>query len=283
LDRPLLDAAGFATGTPLQRHLADLPAHQPDFPRLLAEATVSEADAAAFREAGVRKVLIFTEPWCIDSLHTLPLIARLAERLPEAEFRVWLRDASIDFVNSVACTRPPVPYVLFLDDQLRLVGRFVERPESLTRWFNDESRHFRTRLRMEQKERVRAETWAGMLSSIAPLQVSLGSELEQLRASNERTLTVWEIWQKRPEVPTEQLHDVIRRHLPRVASVDGMLSVEFTQLRDDPDRYLALFRYRDEAYRAGFLASDAVREMRKELDQLWRRVSESTWSYQVVA
>jgi quinol monooxygenase YgiN/thiol-disulfide isomerase/thioredoxin len=281
-NRPLLDAAGFATGELLQEHLARLPAHQPDFPKLLAEASVSEADARAFREAGVRKVVVFTEPWCIDSLHTLPLVARLAEKLPEAEFRVWLRDANIDFVNSIACTRPPVPYVLFLDDQLRLVGRFVERPESLTRWFNEQSRHFRTRLRMEQRDRVRAETWDGIVRSIAPVALSLGAELEGARASDERTLTVWEIWEKKPEATTEQLHDVIRRHLPRVSRVDGMLSVEFSRLRDAPDRYLALFRYRDEGYRAGFLASDAVREMRKELDQLWRRVSESTWSYEVV-
>jgi hypothetical protein len=282
-NRPLLDAAGFASGTPLAEHLAALPAHQPDFPALLAEAAVSDADAAVFRDAGVRKIVVFTEPWCVDSLHTLPLLARLAERLPEAEVRVWLRDANIDFVNSVACTRPPVPYVLFLDDQLRLVGRFVERTESLTRWFNEESRHFRTGLRMEQKERVRAETWDGLLRAVAPLALSLGSEIEQLgRAGNERTLTVWEIWEKRPEVSTEQLQDVIRRHLPRVSKIDGMLTVEFTQLRDDPNRYLALFRYRDEAYRAGFLAADDLRDMRKELDHLWRRVSESTWSYEVV-
>jgi quinol monooxygenase YgiN len=281
-NRPLLDAAGFGTGTPLEAHLAGLPAHQPDFPTLLAEAKVSDADVAAFRRAGVSKVVVFTEPWCIDSLHTLPLIARLAERLPEAEVRVWLRDANIDFVNSIACTRPPVPYVLFLDDQFRLVGRFVERAESLTRWFNEESRHFRTRLRMEQKERVRAETWEGMLRSVAPLQVSLGAELEDARTSNERTLTVWEIWEKKPEVTTEQLHDVIRRHLPRVNRIEGMLTVEFTQLRDDPNRYLALFRYRDESYRAGFLAADDLRDMRKELDHLWGRVSESTWSYEVI-
>jgi quinol monooxygenase YgiN len=281
-NRPLLDAAGFATGELLQEHLARLPAHQPDFPKLLAEASVSEADARAFREAGVRKVVIFTEPWCVDSLHALPLIARLAERLPEAEFRVWLRDANIDFVNQIACTRPPVPYVLFLDDQFRLVGRFVERPESLTRWLNEESRHFRTRFRLEQKERVRVETWEGIVRSIAPLQVSLGAELEGQHTGNERTLTVWEIWEKKPEVTTEQLHDVIRRHLPRVNRIEGMLLVEFSQLRDDPNRYLALFRYRDESYRAGFLAADDLRDMRKELDHLWRRVSESTWSYEIV-
>jgi quinol monooxygenase YgiN len=281
-NRPLLDAAAFATGVPLARHLAELPTDQPDLPALLAEASVSEADAAAFREAGVRNVVIFTEPWCVDSLHALPLVARLAERLPEAEFRVWLRDANIDFVNAIACTRPPVPYVLFLDDQFRLVGRFVERPESLTRWFNEESRHFRTRLRMAQKERVRAETWDALRRSIAPLALSLGAEIEETPVAGERTLTVWEIWQKKPEVTTEQLHAVFRKHLPRVNRIEGMLSVEFTQLRDDPSRYLALFRYRDEAHRAGFLAADDLRDMRKELDHLWQRVSESTWSYQVV-
>jgi quinol monooxygenase YgiN/thiol-disulfide isomerase/thioredoxin len=282
-NRPLLDAAGFATGVLLREHLAELPAHQPDFPALLAEASVSDADVATFRDAGVRKVVIFTEPWCIDSLHTLPLLARLAEKLPEAEFRVWLREANIDFVNSIACTRPPVPYVLFLDDGFRLVGRFVERPESLTRWFNEESRHFRTRFRMEQKERVRAETWDGILRAVAPLSVSLGSEIEQLgRVTNERALTVWEIWEKKPDVSTEQLQDVIKRHLPKVSKIEGMLSVEFTQLRDDPNRYLALFRYRDESYRAGFLAADDLRDMRKELDHLWQRVTESTWSYEVV-
>ena len=44
------------------------------------------------------------------------------------------------------------------------------------------------------------------------------------------------------------------------------------------DSVNALFRYRDESHRAGFLASDAVRDMRKELDQLWTRITESTWA-----
>src|SRR5262249_13875190 len=132
-------------------------------------------------------------------------------------------------------------------------------------------------------ERVRAETWDGLLRAVAPVGVSLGAELEQLgRVGTERALIVWEIWEKKPEVTTEQLHEVIRRHLPRVNRIDGMLSVDFTQLRDDPNRYLALFRYRDESYRAGFLAADDLRDMRKELDHLWRRVSESSWSYEIV-
>jgi quinol monooxygenase YgiN len=279
-NRPLLDAAGFATGRPWAEYLAEMPTHQPDFPKLLAEASVSDADARAFRDAGVRKIVLFTEDWCVDSLHALPLLAKLIEKLPGVETRVWFRDANIDFVNQVACTRPPVPYVLFLDDAFRLVGRFVERPESLTRWMNEESRHYRTRLRMEQRDRVRAEIWEGMRRSIEPLAASLDDA--DTRTSNERTLTVWEIWEKKPEVTTEQLHEVIRRHLPRINRIEGMLLVEFSQLRDDPNRYLALFRYRDEAHRAGFLAADDLRDMRKELDHLWQRVSESTWSYQIV-
>jgi len=274
---PRLTLEEFERGMPLAEHVRRLPAHQLDFPRLLAETHLTDAQVEPFRRAGVAKTILFTEDWCIDSLHTLPLLVRLSEAMPEVDVRVWLRQESIDFVNQVACTRPPVPYVLFLNADLLVVGRFVERPDSLTRWFDEESRHFRTRLRMEQRDRVRRETLDGLTRSVeaAPRDLS-GHELAAF--TTERPLTVYEIWRVNEGVDRARLDEVFRRHLPRVNAVPGMLSVEFSELRDRTGEFLAVFRYRDESHRAGFLASDAVRDMRKELDQLWTRITESTWA-----
>jgi quinol monooxygenase YgiN len=274
---PRLSREEFLAGVPLAEHVAQLPAHQPDLPTLLAEARLEEADVEPFRRAGVRYVTLFTEDWCPDSLHAVPLLVRLAEAMPEVEVRVWLRERDADFVNRVACERPPVPYVLFLNEAMLVVGRFVERPDALTGWMNEQSRHFRTRLRMEERGHVRRETLDGLKRAVSALPLELTTP-DAPPSSPERALTVWEIWRLNEGAERARLDEVFRRHLPRVNAVPGMLLVEFAELRDRPGDFLALFRYADESYRAGFLASDAVRDMRKELDQLWTRAGDSTWA-----
>src|SRR2546428_10701211 len=128
---------------------------------------------------------------------------------------------------------------------------------------------------MDEREKVRRETLDGLIRSVEALPLNLStSEV----GTGERALTVYEIWRVNDGVDRARLDEVFRRHLPRVNAVPGMLSVEFSELRDRPGEFLAPFRYRDESHRAGFLASDAVRDMRKELDQLWTRIPDATWA-----
>lgn len=49
----------------------------------------------------------------------------------------------------------------------------------------------------------------------------------------------------------------------------GVLSVDFTTLDNDPDRYLVIFRYASAAAREAFVATDDVRSTLERLKPLW--------------
>jgi quinol monooxygenase YgiN len=124
---------------------------------------------------------------------------------------------------------------------------------------------------MQERERVRAETLDGLLAA------AFRSETDD----HAPALTVLEFWEARDSAHRSALSESLRRHLPALNSQPGIRGVDFTELKDRPGRYMAIFRYEDEGARAGFLASEPVRLMRAEVDPLWTRVSESTWSYGV--
>jgi quinol monooxygenase YgiN len=96
-----------------------------------------------------------------------------------------------------------------------------------------------------------------------------------------RQLTVYEHWEAVGPTQRKQLEDVLRRNLPALNAIHGVTSVEFAELRTQPGRYLALFRYADEGVRSAFLRSEPVQRLRAEAEPLWTRVSESVWSFGV--
>jgi quinol monooxygenase YgiN len=49
----------------------------------------------------------------------------------------------------------------------------------------------------------------------------------------------------------------------------GVLSVDYTHLDGDPDRYLVVFRYASQAARDAFRATDALRGTMERLAPLW--------------
>ncbi len=266
--------AEFLHGQPLAEYVQQLPADQPDFPMLLQEASISAEAVARFRSSGASYAAVVTEPWCFDSLHALPLLVRLQEAVPELEARVWVRSADPELALRIADepmgSKPPaVPHVTFYDAGFSELGHFRERPESVTRWLEDESRKFRTRLRMQERQRVRAETLDGLISAALP-----GHPGRPRPA-----LTVLEFWAARDPAHRDDLSAALRRHMPALNAIPGVRGVEFTELKDRPGQYAALFHYEHEGVRADFLSSEAVRRMRAEVDPLWTRVSESTWSY----
>ena len=160
----------FERGLELADYVRELAQAQPDFAQLLTEASVSSERAECFRASGVRYAALITETWCPDSLHTVPLLVRLHQAVPELEVRVWKRstDAALSLrIASEPPGAPPpgVPHIAYWDAAFREIGHFRERPDSLTAYLEEESRNFRTRLRMEQRERVRSETLAGLLAA----------------------------------------------------------------------------------------------------------------------
>jgi hypothetical protein len=146
---------------------------QPDFGVLLAEASISSDLAECLRASGVRYVALITETWCPDSLHAVPLLVCLQEATPGLDVRVWKRSTDPALILRIASeppgsVPPAVPHVAFRDAAFREIGHFRERPESLTAYLEEESRNFRIRLRMQERDRVRRETLAGLLAAASP-------------------------------------------------------------------------------------------------------------------
>ena len=79
---------------------------------------------------------------------------------------------------------------------------------------------------------------------------------------------VVDIWKVKPG-KGEELREVLAEAGRRFRLVDGVLSVDYTQLVDAADRYLVVFRYRDADARTAFVATDALKSTMERLGALW--------------
>jgi hypothetical protein len=79
-------------------------------------------------------VLVLAEDWCGDVIDNLPILGRLAAESGNLNVRVFLRDQNLDlmdqYLNQGEFRSIPV-FVLF-DEGFNEIGRFIERPESVT-------------------------------------------------------------------------------------------------------------------------------------------------------
>jgi quinol monooxygenase YgiN len=86
--------------------------------------------------------------------------------------------------------------------------------------------------------------------------------------SDQAGFVVVDIWKAKPGKEHE-LREVLAEAGALFRQVDGVLSVDYTTLKDDPDRYLVVFRYRDESTRESFVATDDLTSMMTRLRELW--------------
>ena len=246
-------------------------------PALLEQCQLDSAAVARLKASGARFGAIVTEPWCFDSLHALPLLVRMQEAVPELELRAWQRSASPDLALRIAGGHPggalpSVPHVAFYDAQFAPLGHF-QRPASISAWLDETSRDFRTQLRLTERDRVRRETLDGLLGAAEERPTTPAP------ATAGRTLTVYEQWVATNRPARPNWRTPCAATCPALLTVPGVRSVDFAAVDDGSGRYLALFRYEDDSVRDRFLGSDAVKQMRAEVDPLWRRVTDTTWSY----
>lgn len=79
---------------------------------------------------------------------------------------------------------------------------------------------------------------------------------------------VVDIWKVKPG-KQDELNAVLAECGERFWQVDGILSVDYTRMIDDPDRYLVIFRYRSAEDREAFVAADDLRSTMQRLAELW--------------
>ena len=122
----------------------------PDFAAMLASAQKNaELWQAVWRRAqvdeayllrvaalpGMWHLLALSEDWCGDAVNTLPVVARLAELVPNLDLRVLGREANPDLMDAHLTGKSrSIPVVIVFDDEFRERGWWGPRPTVLQRW-----------------------------------------------------------------------------------------------------------------------------------------------------
>lgn len=79
-------------------------------------------------------VLVLAEDWCGDVVANLPILARIARESGKLNLRIFLRDQNLDIMDQYLNRGVfrSIPVFVFFDEQMNEIGRFVERPDSVT-------------------------------------------------------------------------------------------------------------------------------------------------------
>jgi heme-degrading monooxygenase HmoA len=86
--------------------------------------------------------------------------------------------------------------------------------------------------------------------------------------TEEAGFVVVDIWKVKDGKHSE-VEQVLAEAGTMFRKIDGVLSVDYTRLVDDPDRYLVVFRYRDADTRRQFVATDGLMSTMSRLRELW--------------
>ena len=92
-------------------------------------------DLAAFTSLPESEnVMVLAEDWCGDVIDNLPILGRLASASGKLNVRVFLRDQNADLMDQYLNKGEfrSIPVFAFFDGEFNELGRFIERPESVT-------------------------------------------------------------------------------------------------------------------------------------------------------
>jgi hypothetical protein len=148
----------FRRGMTFQQYLDQMTTNKDKFLEGMAAARVTPEQRAVF--AGRRdklNVLVITEDWCGDALTNFPVLAKMVEGAPNVEMRVFLRDQNPDLMDRYLNRGifKSIPVFVFLDDDMKEVARFVERPPKVTEYMEQKQLELRRALRVQHGEEWR--------------------------------------------------------------------------------------------------------------------------------
>lgn len=91
--------------------------------------------AAQAHVDGPWRILVISEDWCGDASNTVPVIARLAETLPEVELRVVKRDEHPELMDRhLTDGSRSIPLAVVLRTDGSVAGQWGPRPAELQRF-----------------------------------------------------------------------------------------------------------------------------------------------------
>jgi len=100
-------------------------------------------------------LLVLSEDWCGDAVNTVPIVARLVERCPNVDLRVFARDENVDIMDAhLTGSSRSIPVIIALDEAYEERGWWGPRPTVLQRWVSGQGQL------LEKTARYReARTW----------------------------------------------------------------------------------------------------------------------------
>jgi hypothetical protein len=129
----------FDAGMTFDAYKAQMTRNREQFEQNEKDLQLSPEDEQVFRSLPQRlNVLALAEDWCGDVIANLPIVGRLAAASQgKLNLRILLRDQQPgDQVMDEHLNKgqyKSIPTVIFLDDDFKEVGTWVERPDSVTR------------------------------------------------------------------------------------------------------------------------------------------------------
>jgi hypothetical protein len=96
---------------------------------------LEDADVEAFRALPKPvNVLVLAEDWCGDVIANMPILGRIAGEVDTLNLRVFLRDQNLDIMDQYLLRgqHRSIPTFVFFDDDFNELGRWIERPDSVT-------------------------------------------------------------------------------------------------------------------------------------------------------
>jgi hypothetical protein len=125
----------FAQGLTYEAFKAQMTRNQDRFAANERRLDLDPADLAAFRRLPAPlHVLVLAEDWCGDVVDNLPILGRIAAESGTLDLRIFLRDQNLDLMDQYLNQGQfrSIPVFVFFDTDFNEVGRFIERPASVT-------------------------------------------------------------------------------------------------------------------------------------------------------
>ena len=130
-----IDRARFDQGLTYDAYKAQMTRNRDRVEENEGRVDLSKEDLAAFRALPRPvKVLVLAEDWCGDVIANLPVLGRLAKESGKLDVRIFLRDQNDDIMQHYLNKGQfkSIPVFVFLDEEFRELGHWIERPASVT-------------------------------------------------------------------------------------------------------------------------------------------------------
>jgi Thioredoxin len=125
----------FEQGMTYDEFKAQMTRNQERFTSNESNLALDHDDLETFRRLpGPLHVLVLAEDWCGDVVDNLPILGRLAAESGKLDLRIFLRDQHPELMDNYLNRGEfrSIPVFVFFDEDFNEIGRFIERPESVT-------------------------------------------------------------------------------------------------------------------------------------------------------